>query len=76
MVSLKRCYIMFVFIFQRHVVFQEFLPSIPWQIQVECDWGDGSPLFTGQLDKMTPEIVSCLWEACTMCNLTEFTLTF
>ena len=30
--------------------------------QVECDWGDGSPLFTGQLDKMTPEIVSCLWE--------------
>ena len=31
MVSLKRCYIMFVSFFQRHVVFQEVLPSIPWQ---------------------------------------------
>ena len=26
--------------------------------QVECNWGDGSPPFTGQLDKITPETVS------------------
>ena len=44
--------------------------------QVECDWGDGSPLFTGQLDKMTPEIVSCLWKACTMCRYLNLLLLF
>ena len=26
--------------------------------QVECNWGDGSPPFTGELDKITPETVS------------------
>ena len=28
------------------------------QHQVECNWGDGSPSFTGELDKITPEPVS------------------
>ena len=27
------------------------------QHQVECNWGDGSPSFTGELDKITPEPV-------------------
>ena len=28
------------------------------QHQVECNWGDGSAHFTGELDKITPETVS------------------
>ena len=62
MVFLKRCYIMFVFILPKTRCVSRSFTFNSLAKQVECDWGDGSPLFTGQLDKMTPEIVSCLWE--------------